>query len=201
MSDPQRLAAQIAFIAELDKLKTVLRQTPLIDGSRRETDAEHSWHAAMMALLLAEHADEAINPLRAAKMLLIHDVVEIDAGDTFIYDTVAQADQGAREQKAADRLFGMLPADQEAELRALWDEFEAKDTADARYAGAIDRFAPMLNNHLSGGLGWKANKVRPEQVFALNAPRIGAASASLWDYAKRMVEASVARGDFPEVTP
>ncbi|HLN22495.1 MAG TPA: HD domain-containing protein [Patescibacteria group bacterium] len=196
MIPPDRLTAQLAFLAEIDKLKAIIRQTPLIDGSRRETDAEHSWHVAMMALMLAEHADEPVDAARVVKMLLVHDVVEIDAGDTFIYDDAGNADKAEREQRAADRLFGLLPADQGAELRALWDEFEARETADSRFAAAIDRFAPILNNHLSGGLSWQANGVQPDKVFIFNEPRIGGASKALWERTRAMVEESVGRGDF-----
>jgi len=192
-----RLEKQLAFIAELDKMKGIIRHTPLMDASRRETDAEHSWHIAVMALLLAEHADEPVDAVKVMKMLLIHDVVEIDAGDTFIYDAVGNADKAEREQRAADRLFGLLPDDQAAEMRALWDEFEDRQTADARFAASIDRFQPILNNHLAGGGSWQANKVQPETVLSFNESRIGGASKRLWTRIKEMIHLSIARGDFP----
>ena len=129
-----RLAAQLAFVVELDKLKLVLRQTLLVDGSRRENDAEHSWHVAAMAVLLAEYAPADADPLRASRMLLFHDVVEIDAGDTFIHDEAGQGDKDVREQAAATRIYGLLPEDQAADLAALWREYEDRQTADSRFA-------------------------------------------------------------------
>lgn len=197
MTPEQRLDRQLAFIAEMDKMKGIVRQTPLVDRSRRETDAEHSWHIAVMALLLAEHADRPVDAAKVMRMLLIHDVVEIDAGDTFIYDAAGNADKREREQKAADRLFGLLPDDQNAALRALWEEFEAGETAEARFAASIDRFQPIMNNHLSGGGSWQANKVRPETVLSFNESRIGGASRRLWARIKAMIALSVGRGDFP----
>lgn len=197
LTPEDRLERQLGFIAELDKMKGIIRHTPLMDASRRETDAEHSWHIAVMALLLAEHADEPVDAVKVMKMLLIHDVVEIDAGDTFIYDDKGNADKYEREQKAADRLFGLLPSDQEAELRALWEEFEARETPEARFAASIDRFQPILNNHLSGGGSWKANGVQPEKVLGFNESRIGGASKRLWARIREMIHLSMARGDFP----
>lgn len=189
-----RLTQQIQFIAEIDRLKHILRQTWLLDASRRENDAEHSWHIAVMALLLVEHAEAPVDLSRVVKMLLIHDVVEIDAGDTFIYDTAGHADKDEREQRAAERIFGLLPPDQAAELRALWDEFEARDSAEARYAAAIDRLQPLMHNYLTQGKAWRAHGVTADQVLAMNRPRIGAASAALWQAAERMIAESVAKG-------
>ncbi len=189
-----RLTQQIQFIAEIDRLKHILRQTWLLDASRRENDAEHSWHIAVMALLLVEHAEAPVDLSRVVKMLLIHDVVEIDAGDTFIYDTAGHADKDEREQRAAERIFGLLPPDQAAELRALWDEFEARDSAEARYAAAIDRLQPLMHNYLTQGKAWHAHGVTADQVLAMNRPRIGAASAALWQAAERMIAESVAKG-------
>lgn len=189
-----RLTQQLQFIAEIDRLKQILRQTWLLDASRRENDAEHSWHIAVMALLLVEHAEAPVDLSRVVRMLLIHDVVEIDAGDTFIYDTAGHADKDEREQRAADRIFGLLPPDQAAELRALWDEFEARDSAEARYAAAIDRLQPLMHNYLTQGKAWQAHGVTADQVLAMNRPRIGAASAALWQAAERMIAESVAKG-------
>jgi len=138
------LKQQIEFVLELDRLKTILRQTEISDCSRRENTAEHSWHAALMALVLAEHSNEPVNAAHAAKMLLIHDVVEIDAGDTFLYDESGNEKKAELETQAADRIFGLLPEDQGKELRALWDEFEAAESAEAKYAKSIDRLAPCL---------------------------------------------------------
>ncbi len=156
MTRRDRLARQIAFIIELDKLKQVLRQTLLIDRSRQENDAEHSWHIAAMVVVLDEYAEPEVDRLRVLKMLLIHDIVEIDAGDTFLYDTAHAATQAAREQAAAERLYGLLPPDQGAALRALWDEFEAGETRDARFAKALDRLQPMLHNCHTEGAMWRA---------------------------------------------
>lgn len=139
-----RLDQQLAFILEIDKLKEVLRQTRLITGERRENSAEHSWHIALLAILLAEYANTPVDVLRVVKMLLIHDIVEIDAGDTFAYSAVPKAEQALREQLAAQRIFGLLPPDQEEEFVALWEEFEAGATPEAQFAHALDRFMPFL---------------------------------------------------------
>src|SRR5690554_5148412 len=138
------------FILEIDKLKQIYRQTLVTDGSRRENDAEHSWHLALMAMVLAEHAAQLVDLLRVIKMVLIHDLVEIDAGDTFCYDGPAHNDKEEREYQAAQRLFSMLPEDQEQEFWQLWREFEAVETADAKFANALDRLQPMLNNTVTG---------------------------------------------------
>lgn len=142
--DPSRLRRQLDFILEIDKAKAVLRRSRLLDGSRRENDAEHAWHLAVMALVLAEYANEPIDLSRVVKMLLVHDIVEIDAGDTFIYDDSDPAAKAERERQAAHRIFGLLPADQQQELLALWEEFEARRTADARFAAALDRLQPQI---------------------------------------------------------
>ncbi len=190
----ERLTRQIAFILEIDKMKTILRQNvPITEPHRQENDAEHSWHLAMMALLLAEHADETVDVARVVKMLLIHDLVEIDAGDTFIYDTAAHHDKEEREQRAADRLFGMLPADQGADLRGLWDEFEARATADARFAHAMDRFQPVLLNIATQGLRWKLHAVTADRVLARNRV-VGDASERLWTHLQGMIADMVEQG-------
>jgi putative hydrolase of HD superfamily len=193
MNPSQRLAQQVAFIAEIDKLKHVQRQTILLDRSRRENDAEHSWHLAMMVLLLAEHSDQPIDSLRVLKMVLIHDLVEIDAGDTYAYDEEAHHDKALREQAAADRLFSMLPEDQGKEFRALWDEFEERATADARFAGAVDRMQPLLHNCLTEGQTWKAHGVRRGQVVDRCRP-IEDGSERLWDYMLNLVDRAVVLG-------
>ena len=146
-----RLPAQLRFIVEIDRLKSVLRRTWLIDGTRRENSAEHSWHIALMAMLLAEHAPEGLSLPRVMRMLLVHDLVEIDAGDTFAYDVAGNRDRALREQAAADRLFGILPADQARDLRELWDEFEEGATADAVFALALDRLQPLLLGCFTSG--------------------------------------------------
>lgn len=193
MTDTDRLSRQLAFSLELDKLKTVLRQTLLTDSSRRENDAEHSWHVAMMAVLLAEHAPAGADPLKASRMLLFHDVVEIDAGDTFIHDDKGNADKAEREEKAAERLYGMLPPDQAAELRALWQEYEERATPTAKFADALDRLQPIMNNFATEGGTWKPNNVTADKVLKLVA-RIRAGAPALGDYAESLVREAVARG-------
>lgn len=164
-----RLERQIAFVIEIDKLKNVLRQTILVDGSRQENAAEHSWHLAVMALLLSEYAVENdIDLLRVIKMLLIHDIVEIDAGDTYCYDDAEVAKQAARERKASERLFNILPPDQSEELHRLWDEFEARKTSEAQLANALDCFQPILHNYSTNGKIWKKHHIKRDQVLARN---------------------------------
>lgn len=187
-----RLAQQLRFILEVEKLKTVLRRTPLLDGSRRENDAEHTWQLAMMAVVLAEYSDEEIDLTRVLKMILIHDIVEIDAGDTFIYDSVAMQDQEEREKLAADRLFGLLPDDQRTELRGLWDEFEARITADARFARAMDRLQPLLHNVFTSGGTWHSPGVHKDLVLERKAV-IGKGSSRLWQAARTLIDEGVKR--------
>jgi putative hydrolase of HD superfamily len=188
-----RLERQIAFIIELDKLKQVLRQTRLMDGSRRENDAEHCWHVALMAVVLAEHAGAGIDVLRVLKMLLIHDVVEIDAGDTFLYAAVDAAATAARETRAAERIFGLLPPDQAGELRALWEEFEARRTAEAKFARALDRLEPLLQNHRNGGGTWVEHGITVEQVLA-KKHIVADGSTALWAFAVELIDDSLRRG-------
>jgi putative hydrolase of HD superfamily len=188
-----RLDQQIEFVLELDRLKTVIRRTPLLDGSRRETDAEHSWHVAMMAVLLAEYADEDVDIGRVVRMLLIHDIVEIDAGDTFIYDDEAVAMQGQRQETAADRLFAMLPVEQGRELRALWEEFEAQESADARFAKAMDRLQPLLHNYFTRGGTWREPGVTADRVHERKR-LIGRGSSHLWAYARTLLDDAVESG-------
>ena len=188
-----RLAAQIAFVVEIDKLKSVLRQTLLTDSSRRENDAEHSWHIATMAFLLAEYADKTVDMARVARMLLIHDIVEIDAGDTFIHDEAGHQDKEERERKAAARLFGLLPADQAAEYSTLWQEYEERGTNDSRFADALDRLQPLLHNFETEGATWKPHGVTRAKVDKL-LPRIEAGSRRLGAYARALVDEAVAQG-------
>lgn len=189
-----RLARQIRFIVEVDKLKEIFRQTLVLKSRRHENDAEHSWHICLMVLVLSEHANTpGIDVLRVLKMLLIHDIVEIDAGDTFAYDTAGMADQHEREARAADRLFGLLPADQTAEFRALWDEFEEKQTPESKFATAMDRFQPMLLNCLTEGAAWKMHGVTSDRVIARNQ-HIADGAVDVWAYAARMIGDSVKAG-------
>jgi len=183
-----RLAQQIQFLVEADKLKEIFRQTLNSQSRRAENDAEHSWHLYLCAILLSEHANEPqLNLLRVLKMLIIHDLVEIDAGDTFAYDVVAMAQQHDREVIAAERIFGLLPAGQAAEYRALWDEFETKQTNEAKFANAVDRFQPMLLNCQTQGEGWRRHGITQDRVLARNQ-QIADGSADLWDYAQQMLQ-------------
>lgn len=193
----ERLHQQIGFILEIDKLKLIVRRTLLIDQSRRENDAEHSWHLAMMALVLAEYAEPGVDIGRVIRMLLLHDLVEIDAGDAFFYDAAAEADKAAREQQAAERLFGLLPGGQGEDLRVLWEEFEARETADARFARALDRVQPMLHNFHTEGGTWKEYGVTLDQVRSRRA-LIADASPQLWDYVDGLLVEAVRRGFLAE---
>ncbi len=157
-----RLDQQLRFTAEIDKMTSILRRTMLIDGSRRENDAEHSWHIAVMALIFEEYAVESVNVSRAVKMCVVHDLIEIYAGDTFAYDAAGNADKAEREAAAADKLFAQLPVEQGAEIRSLWEEFDAMQTPDAKYAACMDRLQPFLHNTLTGGHTWvESGTARP----------------------------------------
>lgn len=192
-----RLNAQIGFIVEIDKAKAVLRQNKVSDGSRRENDAEHSWHLCMMALLLAEYANEPIDVGKVIRMLLVHDLVEIDAGDTFAYDIDRQADKAERERAAADRIFGLLPEDQGKALRSLWEEFEARESPEARFAAAMDRLQPMMLNFASRGDAWLRHGVSAEKVRARNE-HIKEGSLTLWEYARGLIDEAVRTGYLPD---
>lgn len=200
-SAADRLARQIEFIAECDKLKDIFRQTFTTQSRRAENDAEHSWHLCLCVIVLAEHANAPrLDVLHVLKMLIVHDLVEIDAGDTFAYDAAAMIDQHARECIAADRIFGLLPHDQAMEFRALWDEFEAQQTLEAKFALACDRFQPVLLNCRGRGGGWRKHGVTQDRVVARNA-RIAEGSRELWRYAERMIQNVVDSGDLPPGPP
>lgn len=188
-----RLRAQLEFIAEADKLKTILRASPLAAADRRENDAEHSWHLALMVLLLAEYADEPIDVGHAIKLVIIHDMVEIYAGDSPVFDAAAVVDQVEREIAAADRLFTMLPPDQAGEIRALWDEFEAAQTPEARFCKAMDRLEPMLLNWLNRGGTWGMPGATESRVRAREAGVV-AASTTLGEATDALVRAGLAKG-------
>lgn len=192
MTSP-RLADQLAFLVEIDKVKQVLRQTVLADGSRRENDAEHMWHFAVAALVLAEYAREPIDLRRVLTMILVHDLVEIDAGDTFVYDEQARRDQEEREREAADRIFGLLPGDQAERFRGLWEEFEARQSPDARFAAALDRLQPILLNVESHGAAWRRHGVTSAQVLERNRT-IADGSPDLWEYVQGLIQEAVAKG-------
>ncbi len=192
--NPIRLAQQMKFIAEVDKLKQVVRESWLVDASRKETDAEHSWHITVMALLLSEYANhDGIDIFKVMKMLLIHDVVEIDAGDTFIYDKDHAKDQNNREQKAANRLFGLLPADQKDEFKVLWEEFEAMNTPEAMFARAIDSIQPLLLAYLNGGCSWRIHSISKSQVIETKK-HMGNGSSELWKYTQELLDDAVKKG-------
>lgn len=192
MSD-RRLDRQIRFILEVDRLKRITRQTLLTDGSRRENSAEHSWHLALMAMVLAEHADQPVDVGRVIRLVLVHDLVEIDAGDTFAYDAQRVLDQAAREALAAERIFGRLPVDQAAAFRALWDEFEARATPESRLAAALDRLQPLLHNMQTGGGTWREHGITRDRVEWRSAP-IGDASRELGAYVRSLLDQAVAEG-------
>jgi putative hydrolase of HD superfamily len=190
----ERLERQIAFVREVDKLKTVDRQTLLTDASRQENDAEHSWHLALMALILGEYADGGgIDLLHVIRMVLVHDLVEIDAGDTYCYDEAGYADKTQRETMAAERIFNLLPADQAGEIRALWDEFEAAATPEARFANALDRLQPLIHNVFTNGRMWQKHGIVKSQVIDRNS-KISDGAPDLWRYARELIEQAVADG-------
>lgn len=188
-----RLEQQIAFILEIDKVKNVFRQTYLSDRNRKENDAEHSWHIAIMAMLLQEYTKESVDVLRVMTMVLIHDLVEIDAGDTYAYDAAGNATKREREVKAAERIFGLLPKDQGAYFRELWDEFEEYKTADAQYAHLLDNLQPLLLNDASGGASWEEHIVKKSQIYKRNEhlPEI---SDVIWEHMKSVIERNVEKG-------
>ncbi len=163
-SPDDRLNRQLLFSAEIDKMTSVLRRTLLIDKSRRENDAEHSWHIAVMAMLFSEYASEPVDIGRAVQMCVVHDLVEIEAGDTFAYDTAGNEDKAEREKLAADKLFSKLPDDQGKMIRSLWEEFDAMETPDARYAACMDRLQPFLHNTLTEGHGWQSGNVERSSI-------------------------------------
>ena len=197
LSPAERLRRQIAFITEVDKLKEVFRQTIVTQSRRPENSAEHSWHFALMIIVLAEHSNhQPLDVLRILKMVLIHDLVEIDAGDTFAYDTAGMATQHERETRAAERIFPLLPSDQAAEYRALWDEFEAKETPESRYAYALDRLQPIMLNTHTEGAAWNKHGVTADRVYARNAA-IAHGSAPLWEYAQSIIAEAVRAGHLP----
>lgn len=190
----ERLKKQIEFILEVDKIKNIFRMTKIHDGSRRENDAEHSWHLTLMAFLLSEYSKaDNIDVLKVMKMCIVHDIVEIDAGDTFCYDTAASMDKLEREQKAADRIFALLPEDQGMELRELWEEFDAMETPEAKYAAALDRLQPVLLNYLNNGGTWQEHNITKKQVIQRNG-RIEEGAPELWEFASDLIDEAVSKG-------
>lgn len=183
-----RLARQIAFLVEADRLKSVIRRTPLVDGSRLENSAEHSWHLALAALVLREYAAAPVDLVRVLELVVVHDLVEIDAGDAFAYDAAAQSIRAQREEAAADRLFGLLPSEQAAYVRNLWDEFEAGQTIESQFANALDRLQPLLQNASSGGGSWRTHDLTRADVLRRMAP-IETAMPAIWPTVVEIVDA------------
>ncbi|MCD0504593.1 HD domain-containing protein [Bordetella petrii] len=184
---PATLERQLGFLREIDRLKSVLRQSPLLDRSRQENSAEHSWHLAMYALVLGEYAQGPVDTYRVMQMLLLHDIVEIDAGDFPIHGAGSSARQAELESRAAERLFGLLPQPQGEQFLALWREFERAETADAKFAKALDRFQPLLINVYTGGGTWTAGGVSMEQVFSRYGPAIQQGAPRLWAVCEQWV--------------
>ncbi|HPJ37569.1 MAG TPA: HD domain-containing protein [Spirochaetota bacterium] len=189
----ERIHRQIQFIKEIDRLKQIFRQTYLLDESRKENDAEHSWHLAVMAMVLHEYAEGDINLLQVMKMVLLHDIVEIDAGDTYCYDDRERETQEAREKAAADRIFALLPRDQEDEFRNLWNEFEARETPEARFASVLDRLQPLIHNHGTGGRAWQEHGITSGKILERNAD-MGRGSEILREFADELIEDSIGKG-------
>ena len=188
-----RLSRQIAFLVEADKLKTIIRRTPLVDSSRQENSAEHSWHLVLAVLLMREHVPFEFDLLRALEMLTVHDLVEIDAGDTFAYDAAGQATKAEREGVAAERIFGLLPPDQASHLHALWEEFEAQQTPTARVANAMDRLQPLLQNAYSNGGSWRSHRLTRAQVLQRMAP-IESTLPDVWPLVVAILDSFCASG-------
>ena len=191
--DRERLERQFDFIKEIDKEKFIQRQTRLSDNVRRENDAEHAWHMAIMTVLLSEYANEKIDVLRTVTMLLIHDIVEIDAGDTYAYDEKGAATKDARERKAADRIYGLLPEDQGQWLKALWEEFEAYETPEAKFAHVLDNCQPLFLNDASNGRSWEEHQVKKSQIYKRNQ-KTGEGSEVIWEYMKELIDKHIALG-------
>ncbi|GAA3977239.1 HD domain-containing protein [Thermobifida alba] len=191
--DHERLTSQLRFVLEVDKLKRVLRRSLLIDGARRENSAEHSWHVTVLARVFAEYAPEGTDIDHVVNMLVVHDIVEIDAGDTFVYDRAAVRSQAERERAAADRIFALLPEDQAAWARSLWDEFEERKTPEARFARAVDRLSPLLANWHTEGAMWQQFRVSKDDVLE-NVKLIAEGSKPLGAYALALVDDAERRG-------
>lgn len=189
-----RLKQQIEFILEVDKIKSIFRQSYIADCSRKENDSEHSWHLALMAILLAEYSNEEIDVKKVIKMVIIHDIVEIDAGDTYAYDDAGNQTKIQREIEAAERIFNILPKDQAEMFRALWDEFEARITPEAKFASALDRMQPLLLNDITGGKAWREHGVNNAQVMKRNiVTKEG--SEVLWEYCKELINRNTQNGN------
>lgn len=190
----ERLKKQMEFIIEVDKLKNIIRQTNLTNGERKENDAEHSWHLALMAVFLSEYAKEPVDVLQVIKMVLIHDLVEIDAGDTYLYDEAGNGTKAAREQKAAERIFNILPGDQAEELFQLWQEFEDRKTPESKFANTLDRIQPVLLNDATEGRAWREHNVCIDQIMSKNE-YTSQGSDVLWAYIQEVFEKNIENGN------
>ena len=190
----ERLKKQMEFIIEVDKLKDIIRQTNLTNGERKENDAEHSWHLALMAVFLSEYAKEPVDVLQVIKMVLIHDLVEIDAGDTYLYDEAGNGTKAAREQKAAERIFNILPGDQAEELFQLWQEFEDRKTPESKFANTLDRIQPVLLNDATEGRAWREHDVCIDQIMSKNE-YTSQGSDVLWAYIHEVFEKNIENGN------
>lgn len=188
-----KLRKQIEFAVTVDKMKEVLRRNLVVSGERRENDAEHSWHLALMAMLLEEYSAEKVNIERVLKIALVHDLVEVYAGDTFAYDEKGYEDKEERERAAADKLFGSLESEQSAEFRALWDEFEAAETPESKYANAIDRIQPLILNYLTNGHTWRLGNVHAPQIYK-RMDIIRTAAPELWQIVEGVIADSIEKG-------
>lgn len=197
--DRERLEKQIRFILEIDKEKSILRQTHLTGHGRRENDAEHAWHMALMIYLLREYANEEVDVTKAMMMALIHDIVEIDAGDTYAYDDSGLATQQEREREAMHRIFGLLPEDQKNELISLFEEFESCSTPEAKFAHAMDNFQPLLLNHSNGGSDWVEHGVTETKVFKRHR-QTAAGSKEIWNYSREILEENIEKGNIKRDT-
>jgi putative hydrolase of HD superfamily len=198
--DRKRFEQQISFLKEIDKIKNVFRRTRLLDDSRYENDTEHTWHLAVMAITLAEHTNSnRLDTSKVVKMVLLHDIVEIDAGYTLIYDVALRAEKKEEESWAAARIFGLLPEDQRNAFRSLWEEFEARETPEAKFAAALDRLEPIIQNASTRGHAWHKHGISREQVEAVNR-HISEGSDSIWQYVEQLFVESEKKGYFPEIS-
>ncbi len=189
----ERLKKQIEFIVEIDKLKNIYRQTYVLHEDRKENDSEHSWHTALMAFILAEYSNNEIDVLKTMKMMLIHDIVEIDAGDTYCYDKEGYKDKAEREEKAAERLFGMLPDDQRDEMYSLWREFEEMNTPESKFAAVLDRIQPLTLNYRKNGISWQEHNVKKDMVLERNK-HVADGSEEIWQYVLELLDDAHKKG-------
>ena len=193
----ERFEKQMQFLIEIDKVKHIFRKTKIFNKSRFENDAEHAWHLALMALVLGEYSNESINISKVIKMVLIHDIVEIDAGDVIVYDTKMREQAQMKEAEAAERIFGILPEDQKQDFIDLWKEFEEKESPEAKFAAAIDRFEPILQNHLTDYETWKTHGISYDQLYDKNQ-HIQNGSGVIWDVVKQIITDAKETGDIME---